>query len=67
MRHLQPCKVSDRFFCHSLTVLIIFRCLGIEHRKGTLRAGADADLAVLDRRGNVLSTWVAGKKVWSKD
>ena len=24
------------------------RCLGIEHRKGTLRPGADADLIVLD-------------------
>jgi N-acetylglucosamine-6-phosphate deacetylase len=43
------------------------RCLGIENRKGTLRAGADADLVVLDRSGNVLSTWVKGKEVWKKE
>jgi N-acetylglucosamine-6-phosphate deacetylase len=32
------------------------RCLGIENRKGMLRAGADADMVILDRSGNVLST-----------
>ncbi|RDX47471.1 Metallo-dependent hydrolase [Lentinus brumalis] len=42
------------------------KCLGIEHRKGTLRPGADADLVVLDRRGKVLSTWVRGREVWTK-
>lgn len=42
------------------------RCLGLEHRKGTLRAGADADLVVLDRKGKVLSTWVAGREVWTR-
>ena len=40
------------------------RCLGLENKKGTLRPGADADLVVLDRQGNVLSTWVKGKEVW---
>lgn len=43
------------------------RCLGIEDRKGTLRPGADADLVILDRSGNVLSTWVRGKEVWKKE
>ncbi|KZV66441.1 carbohydrate esterase family 9 protein [Peniophora sp. CONT] len=42
------------------------KALGIEHRKGTLRPGADADLVVLDRTGHVVSTWVAGKQVWTK-
>ncbi|GLB37729.1 putative amidohydrolase family protein [Lyophyllum shimeji] len=42
------------------------KCLGIENRKGTLRAGADADFVVLDRKGNVLSTWVKGKEAWVK-
>ncbi|KAG8697211.1 hypothetical protein FRC08_006672 [Ceratobasidium sp. 394] len=42
------------------------KCLGIEARKGTLRAGADADLVVMSPEGDVLSTWVAGKMVWSK-
>ena len=44
------------------------KCLGIENKKGTLRASADADLVVLDKNdGTVLSTWVAGKKVWSRN
>uniref|UniRef100_A0A8H7Y4Z6 Amidohydrolase-related domain-containing protein n=1 Tax=Psilocybe cubensis TaxID=181762 RepID=A0A8H7Y4Z6_PSICU len=43
------------------------RCLGIENKKGTLRPGAHADLIILDRQGIVLSTWVKGVKVWSKD
>ncbi|KAF8161308.1 carbohydrate esterase family 9 protein [Crassisporium funariophilum] len=42
------------------------KCLGIEHKKGTLRPGAHADLVVLDRQGVVLSTWVRGKQAWSK-
>jgi len=43
------------------------KCLGIENKKGTLRPGADADLVVLDKNdGTVLSTWVAGKKVWNR-
>lgn len=42
------------------------KCLGIESRKGTLRAGADADLVVLDRKGYPQSTWVKGKQVWTK-
>ncbi|KAH9925925.1 Metallo-dependent hydrolase [Epithele typhae] len=42
------------------------RCLGIEARKGTLRPGADADLVVLDRKGRVQSTWVAGREVWTR-
>ncbi|KAK7057577.1 carbohydrate esterase family 9 protein [Favolaschia claudopus] len=40
------------------------KCLGIENKKGTLRPGADADLVVLDRQGNVVSTWVKGRQVW---
>ncbi|KIP08673.1 carbohydrate esterase family 9 protein [Phlebiopsis gigantea 11061_1 CR5-6] len=42
------------------------RCLGIEDKKGTLRAGADADLIVLDRKGYVQSTWVKGRQVWTR-
>jgi len=42
------------------------KCLGIEARKGTLRAGADADLVVMNQDGEVLSTWVGGKMVWTR-
>ncbi|TEB38469.1 carbohydrate esterase family 9 protein [Coprinellus micaceus] len=41
-------------------------CLGIESKKGTLRPGAHADLVVLDKEGNVLSTWVRGKQVFNR-
>lgn len=46
--------------------MTICRCLGIEHKKGTLRPEADADLVVLDRQGNVVSTWVKGKQLWGR-
>ncbi|KAL0571552.1 N-acetyl-glucosamine-6-phosphate deacetylase [Marasmius crinis-equi] len=42
------------------------KCLGIENKKGTLRAGADADLVVLSREGLVQSTWVKGQQVWKR-
>ncbi|OBZ65838.1 putative N-acetylglucosamine-6-phosphate deacetylase [Grifola frondosa] len=42
------------------------KCFGLENKKGTLRPGADADLVVLDRRGNVLSTWVKGQEAWAR-
>ncbi|KZT03990.1 carbohydrate esterase family 9 protein [Laetiporus sulphureus 93-53] len=42
------------------------KCLGIENKKGTLRHGADADLVVLNHKGNVLSTWVRGKEAWKR-
>lgn len=35
-------------------------------KKGTLRAGADADLVVFDHKGVVLSTWVRGNQVWER-
>lgn len=40
------------------------KCLGIEGKKGTLRAGADADLTVLSKEGRVLGTWVGGRRAW---
>jgi N-acetylglucosamine-6-phosphate deacetylase len=38
--------------------------LGIEAERGTLRAGARADFAVLDADGEVDSTWIGGKPVF---
>ncbi|KZS86806.1 Metallo-dependent hydrolase [Sistotremastrum niveocremeum HHB9708] len=44
------------------------RCLRIENKKGTLRPGADADLTVIDPvGGDVLSVWVDGREVWSRE
>jgi N-acetylglucosamine-6-phosphate deacetylase len=37
--------------------------LGIEAEQGTLRPGARADLAILDERGDVVETWLAGRRV----
>ena len=58
------CSLGEAIKCVTFTPA---RCLGIENRKGTLRPGADADLVILDRSGNVLSTWVGGKEVWKKE
>lgn len=57
------CTLSQAIKCATYNPA---RCLNIENNKGTLRAGADADLAVLDHQGNVLSTWVMGKMVWAR-
>ena len=35
----------------------------IENRKGPLCFGADADLVILDRSGNVFDTWIRGEEV----
>ena len=78
MRNGEPCPVRLVFLALSILVsfylfgfwIFITRggsCLGIENKKGTLRAGADADLVVLDRSGVVLSTWVRGREVWAKE
>lgn len=70
VRDVQPCKVRLTEFLDMRVAAdresSRDRCLGIENKKGTLRPGADADLVVLDRKGNVLSTWVKGKEAWRK-
>ncbi|KAJ7502987.1 carbohydrate esterase family 9 protein [Mycena galericulata] len=55
------CSLGEAIKCATFNPA---KCLGIENRKGTLRPGADADMVVLDRQGNVVSTWVKGKQVW---
>lgn len=39
--------------------------LGLQS-KGLLEIGYDADFVILDDDLNVLSTWIAGEKVWEK-
>ena len=56
------CSLGEAIMCATVHPA---RCLGIEGRKGTLGRGSDADLVVLEKgTGRVLSTWVAGKKVF---
>ncbi|KAF2205217.1 Metallo-dependent hydrolase [Delitschia confertaspora ATCC 74209] len=38
-----------------------------EGGRGILKQGRRADLAVLNEQGDVLQTWIAGRKVWDKE
>ncbi|KIJ15533.1 carbohydrate esterase family 9 protein [Paxillus involutus ATCC 200175] len=59
------CSLGEAIKCATFNPA---KCLGIENKKGSLRAGADADLIVLNRQGEVLrlGTWEKGKLVWEK-
>ena len=39
------------------------RALGLDHRKGRVRVGYDADLVLLNPDGSVRHTWVAGTRI----
>lgn len=41
--------------------------LGIEHRKGTLNYGTDADFVLLDKELNMKATYIAGQQVWKEE
>lgn len=43
------------------------RLLGLEKRKGTLQAGADADILLLDHKLNVKDVWFAGRRKETSD
>jgi len=53
------CSIGDAIKCATFNPA---KCVGIEHRKGTLRHGADADLVVLDRDGISQNVWVRGRQ-----
>jgi N-acetylglucosamine-6-phosphate deacetylase len=42
------------------------RLLGLERERGTLRAGARADFALLDESGAIAETWLAGRCVFRR-
>jgi N-acetylglucosamine-6-phosphate deacetylase len=42
--------------------LVPAQFLGIEHHRGTLSAGARADIVALTTNLDVLTTWIAGKR-----
>ncbi|KAF8914567.1 Metallo-dependent hydrolase [Mucidula mucida] len=56
------CTLGEAIKCATVNPA---KCLGIDNKKGTLRAGADADLVVLDKQGFVLRTWVKGQEAWT--
>lgn len=41
------------------------KALGLEKRKGVLDFGADADFIMLNDDLDVLSTWIAGERVYT--
>ena len=41
--------------------------LSIEHHKGTLSYGSDADLVILDQKLNVQATCIGGDIVWKAE
>lgn len=43
------------------------RTIGIAHQKGSLEAGKDADLFLMDESGNILFTMVEGRIVYTRD
>jgi N-acetylglucosamine-6-phosphate deacetylase len=56
---MQFAKISFQD-CLRMATLNPARVLGIEHRKGVLRAGADADITVFSPNGEVRQTIVGG-------
>lgn len=40
------------------------KVIGLDNKKGKLKAGFDADFVVLDKRFNVQQTWIAGEKYY---
>jgi N-acetylglucosamine-6-phosphate deacetylase len=53
----------DRLAALRAATLVPARLLGVEASRGTLRAGARADLVVLDAGGRSAETWLAGRLV----
>ncbi|XP_053328132.1 N-acetylglucosamine-6-phosphate deacetylase [Spea bombifrons] len=62
-REATGCTVEEALEAASLHPA---QTLGIQHRKGTLNFGADADFVLLDDRLNVNATYIAGQAVWEE-
>ena len=56
------CNVAEAVQCVTENVANLMG----DQKRGKLESGRRADLVVLDDDGNVLQTWIAGKKVWEK-
>jgi len=62
MMQWSGCNVAEAVRCVTENVADL---MGFDDR-GRLEAGRRADFVVLNDEGEVLQTWVAGKKVWEK-
>lgn len=62
LRHFTKCSIVEALECATLHPA---RVLGIQHRKGSLHYGCDADFILLDDNLNLLSTFVYGNQVWA--
>ncbi len=67
LRNICEMAAMSRIEAVAACTLLPARLLGLEGDRGTLRVGARADFAVLDRELRVVETWVAGQKVYSGD
>uniref|UniRef100_A0A3P8VRX8 N-acetylglucosamine-6-phosphate deacetylase n=1 Tax=Cynoglossus semilaevis TaxID=244447 RepID=A0A3P8VRX8_CYNSE len=67
VRHFKQasgCSVEEALEAASLHPA---QLLGIEHRKGNLNYGSDADFTLLDDHLNVSATYISGEQVWRKE
>lgn len=64
LKNFTDCSIVDALECATLHPA---RLLGIENRKGCLNFGCDADFILLDDQLSLISTFVQGNKVWSKE
>lgn len=65
LRTVREMGAMTRMEAVAACTLLPARLLGLERERGTLRVGARADFAVLDRESRVVETWIAGQKVYS--
>jgi len=57
------CTLAEAVTCVTENVADM---MGVKDR-GRLKEGARADFVVMNDEGEVLQTWIAGKKIWEKD
>jgi N-acetylglucosamine-6-phosphate deacetylase len=55
------CNLAEAVQCVTENITEMMR----ENKRGKLEPGRRADFAILDEHGNVLETWLLGKKLWS--
>ncbi|PPJ54146.1 hypothetical protein CBER1_01050 [Cercospora berteroae] len=56
------CSLSEAVRCVTENVAGLMR----DETRGKLEVGRNADFMVLDDEGNVMQTWIGGRKVWDK-